>query len=147
MKKNKIDADLERYPQIQMLYNIPKEEWPRIRYEIQSIDEWPKELGEPPTNVWERWCISDAVTFHIEAHCGIKACYRYDNVVEGGYPAQMFDDWWDSLEDIEKKCKEPDESPSKRLRKQCAPNNRNYRYFPIVGKLFTVFRLLFDKKV
>lgn len=147
MKKTKLEADLKRYPGIKELYNVPMEQWPRLHYELESIDSWPKELGTPPSNALDRFNLANAMAFHIEVRCGIKACSRYSSVVIGGYPDQMFDDWWDSLEDIEKKCKEPDESSSKRFRKQCAGYGRKTSKFPIVRKLFSLLHLVRNKKI
>lgn len=82
---------------MQRLEELPLSELPKIFWSLLE-DKWPEELGEKPAWVGDeertilaRW---------IQDRIGVKACYRYMCTAFNGMTDQMFDDYWDSCEEL-----------------------------------------------
>lgn len=87
--------EIDQY--IEQLNGLPLSELPKIFWSLLE-DKWPEELGEKPAWVGDedrmnlaRW---------IQNRIGVKACYRYMCTAFNGMTDQMFNDYWDSCEEL-----------------------------------------------
>lgn len=82
---------------LQRLQELPRSELPKIWWSLFE-DKWPEELGEKPA--WVGYEDRMNLARWIQDRIGVKACYRYMNTEFNGMTDQMFDDYWDSCEEL-----------------------------------------------
>lgn len=102
-KKNTAGSEAAVVLLIDRLLTAPKALWPEIWWDIVQ-SRWPNALGEEPSNDWKDY--RKQIIALIENTVGGKACDRYMNVHHGRMTDQMFDDLWDSRQQVilQQKC-------------------------------------------